>query len=1083
MLRKIFIILFILFLCPLTIRVAAGAEVRLHTGNFDPQIGNSLEIIQALTDTKNVEKYYILQFSGPVQESWKTQVESCGVRLFSYVPDFAFIARISTNMLPYLYKLSCVQAITELPAEAKISLAAYKKSAEGSGIKCDFVVRIFEDESISNVQSKIKDLGGIVSAVNSVGSSSYCNVSVLGGKILELAEIDGIRWIDVPAAITFKNNSAGRITGTRSVWADYGYYGEGQIVAVLDSGLCSGDVNNMHPDFSDGKGGSRIAALVAAPFNKVGLVYNAVHGTHVAGTVLGNGIMSEADPAKNIFPDSCKAGIAPKASLVFQVGGGGQGTTTAEEFVATYEQAWNFNARIATTSLGFTGYLFANLLDDYVWGKKDLFAVTAYGNNGGDYNYDGIVDLGSGAVDAGAKNAFSVGASESVHPSILLTWVDTPKATPESSYLKQGGVTNAEPLKSDYIANCTLGVASFSARGPTSDDRYKPDILAPASYVYSTSASGWDSKPYDTMAGTSMAAPQVAGAAALIREYLASEQKITTPSAALIKAILINSAKNMGVGQYGAGKFREVPSVPNNVCGWGVLNLREAISPSSPFIVNYYDEKIAVLATGESKSYNFTVSNSGLPLKAHLVWTDQAGSEAALGKLVNDLDLSLLSPSGKISYPDNARLHRSSEPFYSTSTDGGSDTLGLMNTLLIEIPSLSDSAMGISKLKVSLANPLNVETPFAITVYEQHSNGTFFGFSGSSSVASSGATEVNFSCPIVVPKYSGRQRYLGLSNNGAEVEYATSAKYPATNQRYLRSMRFVPGEGVAKFVVEPTDKKPFQVEIETYEIPVSPDFDRVNNAVGISKSKPETGVWTIKVNGYNVPDGPQPYALVVSGLSGDIPDGVQPIVTKPAFVPDSVVTEKKSIPLDQTDLESQYHLSDSKPLADKFDATMTIAPGAGQQSLASFCYTVDGVDGQKVSSLNLIKLKDDDTTLEFSYSENAVFSDGHWWLSDLAGNVLGLTEFMNFEELYRVNIVVLDNGNFDLNADKNIVRDPSVLTTSSSSSSATSTDSGSSGCVMNPESSAKMDWILFAATVFILLAGRVRKIFQRVRNY
>jgi kumamolisin len=42
-------------------------------------------------------------------------------------------------------------------------------------------------------------------------------------------------------------------------------------------------------------------------------------------------------------------------------------------------------------------------------------------------------------------------------------------------------------------------------------------------------------------------------------------------------------------------------------------------------------------------------------------------------------------------------------------------------------------------------------------------------------------------------------------------------------------------------------------------------YDRANNVVGIDITSAGTGVYTITVGGYNVPHGPQPYALVVSG--------------------------------------------------------------------------------------------------------------------------------------------------------------------------------------------------------------------------
>ena len=45
-------------------------------------------------------------------------------------------------------------------------------------------------------------------------------------------------------------------------------------------------------------------------------------------------------------------------------------------------------------------------------------------------------------------------------------------------------------------------------------------------------------------------------------------------------------------------------------------------------------------------------------------------------------------------------------------------------------------------------------------------------------------------------------------------------------------------------------------------------FDRVNNVLGIRVAAPSAGFYNISVSGYNVPQGPQPYALVVSGGTG-----------------------------------------------------------------------------------------------------------------------------------------------------------------------------------------------------------------------
>src|SRR6266481_6389545 len=134
-----------------------------------------------------------------------------------------------------------------------------------------------------------------------------------------------------------------------------------------------------------------------------------------------------------------------------------------------------------------------------------------------------------------------------------------------------------------YAATYTAGalvtgsdtIASFSSRGPVTADgsgRIKPDITAPGTGTRSCSNSG--DNAYTTASGTSMATPHISGAMALLWSAIPSLRHQITAS----RDALNNSAVEIDSAACPPGG----PTPPNNVYGWGRIDIAAAVGTPGP---------------------------------------------------------------------------------------------------------------------------------------------------------------------------------------------------------------------------------------------------------------------------------------------------------------------------------------------------------------------------------------------------------------------------------------------------------------------------------------------------------------------
>nr|WP_317631181.1 S8 family serine peptidase [uncultured Flavobacterium sp.] len=177
-----------------------------------------------------------------------------------------------------------------------------------------------------------------------------------------------------------------------------------------------------------------------------------------------------------------------------------------------------------------------------------------------------------------------------------------------------------------YNGPSSVVMSSFSNYGPTDDFRIKPDLVSKGVSVYSSSNTS--STGYTSLPGTSMAAPSVTGAIALIQQKYNS-----TAKAATVKGLLLHTAKEAGTADGPDHKF-----------GWGQIDVAEAIyttmTPSRSVV-----EELTYTGTPQIKYIQATGNE---PLKVSISWTDPSGNadnttsvDDSTPKLRNDLDIRL----------------------------------------------------------------------------------------------------------------------------------------------------------------------------------------------------------------------------------------------------------------------------------------------------------------------------------------------------------------------------------------------------------------------------------------------------------
>jgi uncharacterized repeat protein (TIGR01451 family) len=698
--------------------------------NVSPELPLELMIPNVMPDGAT---YFILQFDLPIKKAWTDEMTALGAKIQAHIPDGGVVIKAKPHVVSKFHSWERIVGGTPFHPGLKISSEIVPD--ENDLVK--ITVGLYPEEKISKIRGYLPGECFDGSIERDYGSVNLeCKFS----------EINSIAWIQAVSSITqyfepelFMDRSR-EIMGieartddsapslevrTEGVW-DHNLRGQGKIVCVQDTGCDTGNLTTLNRDFG-------IPPRITAHFGYQSYPPGSIpagpdpnqskpwvdthgHGTFTSAQVMGDGFNS---PARQY------AGVAPEASLIVQRGLGwlNPGLTDAYRYGArVHSNSWGSSIDTYTVECQYS--------DQFVWDNPDMVITISAANSG-----PGVSTLGTPSV---MKNDMCVGAGGNNRPSSSLS---VPYVGGTILFLASNAGFSSSPWQNrrvcitgntpaeDEFRTCTqvLGgnriridsalafnhnvgnrvhqihaesMARFSSRGPTPDNRIKPDIVGPGRNVMSVRR--W-STTYQQMSGTSMSCPNVAGCSVLTQQWLEEVEERGESSASLVKALLLNGTRDIREDWDGTPLF-----TPDYIGGWGYVDLYDTLYPTAPTRRDYSDYKPGIV-TGQR--VDFPIMAGPGTFKVNVVWSDYPSIPGALAHLVNDLDLIVQSPSGDI-YRGNQYIGGIGASSESELNAAGVDTIN--NVEGVTLNNALDTGMYI--VSVEGTNVPQAPQPFSVSI-------------------------------------------------------------------------------------------------------------------------------------------------------------------------------------------------------------------------------------------------------------------------------------------------------------------------------------------------------------------------------
>jgi hypothetical protein len=661
--------------------------ILLRGGQIDTTAGQP-QVNHLLSQDGNAPRsLHLVQLFGPPTNEALRTLKSTGVKLVSYIPNHAYILWASRSQLARLRALRQSGEVIQWEAPFHPAYKLDPRIRLDSLAQMPVSIEVFDTpeaaQSIARIQSLARKV--LMPEVQLAGTR-HIKILIEAFKLAELAGLPGVLAVEPWAkpqlhderanqivAASLVNETVNNVFVTRP--ANPGYFNflnslgfnsnSDFIVDVADSGFDIGSASDIHGDFFDTGGQSRIAYLHDFTHSQGA---NAAHDSFGHGTfnasLIGGYNQAITGPGVDGLGYQYGLGVAPRVRLGISRIFNDQGEFPEDlSFAQLLNAAYNGGARISNNSWGLCDLDigFCNLyssdarifdalvrdIDPNGPGYQQMVVIFSAGNTGADLPQ-------SIAIPGTAKNVITVGASESFRPTDA-----------NGSALRDGCNVGSA------LADNAQDIADFSSGSPIQDGRFKPDLVAPGTHLTAaaTRDPGYAARPIDEItvcdryfpsgqsvytlsSGTSHSAPLVTGGAALAYQWVKNRLG-SEPGAALVKAMLLNSTS------YLTGKLAN-DNLPGSRQGWGLLNIQRMFEDTERIIYDESPSRTFTQSGGSAFEITGVIGDPAKEFRAMLAWTDAPGIGLSNAPYVNQLNIEV-SVAG-VTYKGNVFQGQYSKP-------------------------------------------------------------------------------------------------------------------------------------------------------------------------------------------------------------------------------------------------------------------------------------------------------------------------------------------------------------------------------------------------------------------------------------